>query len=250
MILEAVDVSVRFGGVRALIDVSTVFDAGSVTGLMGPNGAGKTTLFDVLSGLRRPTSGRVLLAGHDITRRSATWRARRGIRRTFQRQQMFGWLSVEDNVLAALDHRGGGGGLLADLVALPTRARVEAERRGHVEAVLDLCGLLDVRAEPAGTIPIGRARMVEFARAIAPRPDVVLLDEPTSGLEAAEAATLGVGIDRLREEGCCVVLVEHDVAFLYRHCDRVVVLDLGRVIADGPPDEVRADRRVRQAYLG
>ena len=106
---------------------------------------------------------------------------------------MFGWPSVEDNVLAALDHRGGGGGLLADLVALPTRARVEVERRAHVEAVLGQCGLLDVRAEPAGTIPIGRARLVEFARAIAPRPDVLLLDEPTSGLETAEAATLGAG---------------------------------------------------------
>jgi len=250
VILETVDVSVRFGGVRALLDVSTGFEAGSVTGLMGPNGAGKTTLFDVLSGLRRPTSGRVLLAGEDITRRPATWRARRGIRRTFQRQQLFGWLSVEDNVLAALDHRGGGGGLLADLAALPTRGRVEADRRRHVETVLDACGLLDVRAEPAGTIPIGRARLVEFARAIAPRPDVLLLDEPTSGLEEAEAATLGAGIDRLRDEGCCVVLVEHDVAFLYQHCDRVVVLDLGRVIADGPPDEVRADDNVRQAYLG
>ena len=127
--LSAAGVSVRFGGVTAVADVSIDARAGEVLGLIGPNGAGKTTLFDVLSGIRSPTSGRIVYEGADITKRSPTWRSRHGIRRTFQRQQMFGWLSVEDNVLVALEWRGGGGGLLADLAGLPTRRRRERERR-------------------------------------------------------------------------------------------------------------------------
>jgi branched-chain amino acid transport system ATP-binding protein len=250
-VLEAVDVSVRFGGVTAVDNVSIGVRPGEVLGLIGPNGAGKTTLFDVLSGIRPPSSGRVIYDGEDVTSRSPTWRSRHGVRRTFQRQQMFGWLSVEENVLVALEWQGGGGGLFADLVAFPTRKRRERDRRGRTDEVLDLCGLVELRDQPAGKLPIGRARMVEMARAIVDDPKVLLLDEPTSGLEEHETLSLGRSMHRVAEErGCAVILVEHDVGFVMAHCHRIVALNLGRVLAEGTPEEIRQDRAVRDAYLG
>jgi branched-chain amino acid transport system ATP-binding protein len=250
-VLRAVDVSVRFGGIAALSGVALDARAGEVVGVIGPNGAGKTTLFDVLSGIRPPTSGRIFFEGEDVTRRSPTWRSRRGIRRTFQRQQMFGWLTVEENVLVALEWRGGGGGLVGDLLAVPARRRRERERRRRADEVLELCGLGDVRTQPAGKLPIGRARMVEMARAIVDEPRALLLDEPTSGLEESESLSLGESMQRVcRERACAVLLVEHDVGFVMEHCDSIVVLNLGAVIAAGSPDEVREDAAVQEAYLG
>lgn len=244
-------VTVRFGGITALDDVSFEVGRGEVLGLIGPNGAGKTTLFDVVSGVRAPDDGRVMLEGADVTSLSAVARARRGMRRTFQRVQTFGWLSVEDNVLTALEWRGGGGGILADLVSFPTRRRHERTRRVRVAEVLELCGLSAVAKDPAGALPIGLARMVEVARAIVDEPKVLLLDEPTSGLEVGEADRLGDLIQAIRkDEGCAVVLVEHDVGFVMRQCDRIVVLDLGRVLAAGTPPEIQANVEVRTAYLG
>lgn len=249
--LELSDVTVRFGGIVALSDVTVSAARGEVLGLIGPNGAGKTTLFDVISGVRAPDNGRVLLDGRDITTASAVMRARRGLRRTFQRVQTFGWLSVEDNVLAALEWRGGGGGMLADLVALPTRRHHERERRVRVAKVLERCGLTAVAKEPAAALPIGLGRMVEVARAVVDPPTVLLLDEPTSGLEQAESDRLGELIQSIRAEGtCAVVLVEHDVGFVMRQCQRIVVLDLGRVLAVGSPQEIQANVEVRAAYLG
>jgi branched-chain amino acid transport system ATP-binding protein len=250
-ILEAREVTMNFGGVQALSDVSVSFVAGEVCGLIGPNGAGKTTFFDCLTGVRRPTAGSIHFDGEDVTSRSATWCARHGIRRTFQRQQIFGWLPVEDNVLVALEWKGGGGGMAADLLALPTRRSRERARRSRVDEVLELCGLESLRGEPAANLPIGRARMVELARAVVDRPRILLLDEPTSGLEESEAENLAIVVRRLcQEEGCAVVLVEHDVGFVMRECHRVIVLNLGSVIANGVPDVVRADEAVRAAYLG
>jgi ABC-type branched-subunit amino acid transport system ATPase component len=244
-------VSVRFGGIRALDDVSVTVAAGEVLGLIGPNGAGKTTLFDAISGVRLPDEGRVFLGGREVTRASPVARARWGLRRTFQRVQTFGWLSVEDNVLAATEWEGGGGGIAADLVAFPTRSRREKVRREKVDAVLEQCGLDAVRSESAGSLPIGLARMVEVARALVADPKVLMLDEPTSGLDHAEAARLGERIQALRAGGdCAVVLVEHDVAFVMDQCDRIVVLDLGRVLATGTPTEIQHDPAVRAAYLG
>jgi ABC-type branched-subunit amino acid transport system ATPase component len=244
-------VTVRFGGITALEAVSMAVDAGEVCGLIGPNGAGKTTLFDVVSGVRLPDAGQVLLEGADVTRTSQVSRARKGIRRTFQRVQTFGWLSVQDNVLSALEWRGGGGGILADLVASPTRRGREKQRRARADQVIELCGLAAVRNEPAGSLPIGLARMVELARAIVDPPQVLLLDEPTSGLDETEAARLGERIRALKAEGsCAIVLVEHDVGFVMAQCDRIVVLDLGRVLAFGLPKEIQANAAVRAAYLG
>ena len=248
--LLAADVVVRFGGVQALGGVDLAVASGEICGLIGPNGAGKTTLFDVLSGTTSPTRGTVALAGHDVTDRSATWRARHGLRRTFQRQQVFGSLSVEDNVLTAIEWHGGGGGLPADLLGLPSRRKREQDRRETVAAALEICGLTELRQAPAGTLPIGLCRMVELARAVVDEPAVLLLDEPTSGLEEAEIEHLGEVITRVAARGTAVVLVEHDVGFVMRHCHRIVVLHLGEVIAEGPPDVIQRDAAVGAAYLG
>lgn len=251
VLLEAVKIAVRFGGVTALSDISLAFPTNQICGLIGPNGAGKTTFFDTISGIRTPAEGRILYHGADITKRSVTWRARHGIRRTFQRQQTFGWLSVEDNVIAALEWRGGGGGLLADLVRAPSRLRREQSRRKRAQEVLELCGIADIAKTPAAMLPLGKARLAEMARAIVDHPQLLLLDEPTSGLEEAEVESFGQSIRAVRrEEGCGVILVEHDVGFVMRLSDRVVVLDLGRILADGTPEQVRNDRAVAEAYFG
>jgi ABC-type branched-subunit amino acid transport system ATPase component len=250
-VLSISGVTVRFGGIVALDDVTFDATAGEVLGIIGPNGAGKTTLFDVISGVRAANDGRIVVGGTDLTTKSATDRARRGLKRTFQRVQTFGWLSVEDNVLAALEWHGGGGGLVADLVAFPTRRRREKMRRERVEQVLDQCGLVPVRKELAGSLPIGVSRMVEFARAVVDPPKLLLLDEPASGLDETEEVRLGEQIQAVREDtGCVVLLVEHNAGFVMQQCDRIVVLDLGAVIATGSPTEIQNNQAVRDAYLG
>jgi branched-chain amino acid transport system ATP-binding protein len=249
--LSVSGVSVSFGGIRALDKVSLSVGAGEVVGLIGPNGAGKTTLFDVICGVRIPDAGRVLMDGHDVTTTRAMHRARGGLRRTYQAVQVFGWLSVIDNVVAALDWEGGGGGLFADLTALPTRKRREKARRKQAMGALERCGLGGVADEPSSSLPIGLARMLELARATVEPPRVLLLDEPTSGLDATEATRLGQQVREIsRTAHCGVLLVEHDMEFVMGVCDRIVVLNLGQVIAQGTPDEVRADETVRVAYLG
>jgi branched-chain amino acid transport system ATP-binding protein len=248
--LETVEIKQSFGGVTALKDVSLRLEPGKVHALIGPNGAGKTTLFDIISGVLRPTSGRVLLDEHDISRVGAVGRARLGIRRTFQRQQPIGWLSVEDNVVAAMDWRGGGGGTVADLLGLFTRRRLEAKRRERAGEVLELCGLIEYRSVMAGGLTIAQARLLEFARALADEPKVLLLDEPTSGLaeDGVEQATLILEI--ARKQGCAIGLVEHDVSFVTAVSDTITVLNFGMVIAQGTPVEILSHPAVRMAYLG
>ena len=249
--LELKSVSVRFGGTIALDNVSLLVDVGEVLGLIGPNGAGKTTLFDVVSGVNFPDKGRVFLAGRDVTRSNPVTRARWGLRRTFQRVQTFGWLSVEDNVLSAVEWEGGGGGLLADLVAFPTRRKRERQRRARASEIIERCGLGAVRSDLAGSLPIGLARMVEVARALIAEPKVLLLDEPSSGLDQGEADRLGECIQAVKAEGnCAVILVEHDVGFVMGQSDRVLVLNLGEVLAMGTPREIQENAAVRAAYLG
>jgi branched-chain amino acid transport system ATP-binding protein len=245
------EIDVRFGGIKALHQVSFTAAAGEVLGIIGPNGAGKTTLFDVVAGVRPPTQGRVLLEGRDVTRTSSAARARSGLRRTFQRVQTFGWLSVEDNVLAATEWRGGSGGFLADTVFWPGRRRLERMRRRQVRDTLAACGLEGVRDELAGSLPIGVARLVELARAIVDEPTVLLLDEPASGLDDAEIDRLAGQIHRLRDETrCAVLLVEHNAGFVMDLSDHVVVLAQGQVLTKGLPAEVQRNQAVRDAYLG
>jgi len=251
LMLSLSDITVRFGGITALGGVSFDANKGEVLGIIGPNGAGKTTLFDVISGVRSPNEGKVVLDGKDITSASSTGRARSGLRRTFQRVQTFGWLSVEDNVLAAIEWRGGGGGFLADLAYFPTRRKREKDRRARVEEILDRCGLLPVRTELAGSLPIGVARMVELARAIVDEPKLLLLDEPASGLDETETARLGEQIQAARNDfGCAVLLVEHNAGFVMEQSDRVIVLNLGTKLAEGLPAEIQKNQAVRDAYLG
>lgn len=249
--LELNDIGVRFGGVAALFDVSLHVQPGEVCGLMGANGAGKTTLFDVISGVRAPSAGRVHLHGEDITNWSSHRRARAGLRRTFQRVQTFGWLTVEENLLVASEWEGGGGGVLGDLVAWPGRKKFERQRRDEAQEILEQCGLSDIATEPAGSLPIGRARLVELARAMMGKPSLLLLDEPASGLDHDETSRFGELIQSIATTtNTAILLVEHDVGFIMDQCDRIVVLHLGQVLAEGLPDEIRDDPRVRDAYLG
>jgi branched-chain amino acid transport system ATP-binding protein len=243
------DLTVRFGGVTAVSHVSLHVQPGESCVLIGPNGAGKTTLFDAIAGQNVPTAGRITYQGADITGKSALWRARHGIRRTFQRQQTFPGLTVEDNVLVALEwdkpHP------VADILGLPQRRRTERTRRAEAEDVLDRLGLYGVRKEPAYRLPLGRARLLELARVIAARPRLVLLDEPTSGMEEADISRLSSILGQLTSEHRCgILLVEHDVDFAMRHAQRVYAMHLGEVIAEGTPDQVQANERVIQVYLG
>ncbi|MHB8681240.1 MAG: ATP-binding cassette domain-containing protein [Acidimicrobiales bacterium] len=228
------DVSVRFGGVRALDGVSLEVPAGAVTGLIGPNGAGKTTLFDVVTGLRRPERGGVRLDGVDITRLAPHQRARRGVSRTFQRLELFGTLTARENVQMAAETAGRRG---------PAALALAGE-------LLERAGLSAVADTPADLLPTGLARLLELARALATDPSVLLLDEPSAGLDGEETDALGRLLSGLAEAGLAVLLVEHDMQLVMSTSHRVVVLDAGTVIARGEPAEVRADPAVQQAYLG
>ncbi|GAA4736278.1 ABC transporter ATP-binding protein [Phytohabitans rumicis] len=240
-LLEAADVTVRFGGVTAVRAATVDAAAGQVTGLIGPNGAGKTTLFNVITGLQRPTRGAVRFAGEDITRRATHERARRGIARTFQRLEAFGSLSVRENVLVAAEihHRHG-----------RRRRRHQQSPAQVAERLIARVGLDRYAHRPADTVPTGIARLLELARALALDPRLLLLDEPSSGLSTAETEAFGELLRELAGEGKAVLIVEHDMDLIMRVCDRVTVLNFGAVIASGTPAEVRADTDVQRAYLG
>ncbi|MFF0224056.1 ABC transporter ATP-binding protein [Streptomyces sp. NPDC004629] len=232
-LLRAEEVSVSFGGRRALDTVSLAAEAGRVTGLIGPNGAGKSTLFDVVSGLRRPRTGRVLLDDHDVTREGPARRARRGLSRTFQHLELFGRLTVRDNLMVAAE--------------LGPRRRHAAVTTDRVLARLELTDLADA---PADALPTGAARLVEVARALVLQPRVLLLDEPAAGQDAEETARFAGLLRSLADEGTAVLLVEHDMSLVMTVCDEVHVLALGAVVASGPPERIRHDETVLAAYLG
>jgi branched-chain amino acid transport system ATP-binding protein len=212
--LEVSGAEVRFGGVVALRGVDLSVEEGSVTGLIGPNGAGKTTLFNVITGLQKAQGGRVLLDGSDIRHLPPHRRARLGIARTFQRLEVFGSLTVRENILVAAEIR-----------------RRWARDGSNPRAVADEV-------------------MAEVARALATRPTVLLLDEPSSGLDDRETDELGALLKRMAERSVAVLLVEHDVELVMSVCRRIHVLDFGRILAVGTPAEIQADPDVRAAYLG
>ena len=235
--LAVEDVSVRFGGVQALSEVSLGVDAGAVTGLIGPNGAGKTTLFNVVSGLVTPTSGRVLLAGRDVTHDPTYRRARHGVARTYQRLELFGSLTVRDNVLVGAE------------------LRREWDRSGSdpgetTDHLLGLIGIADVAEARADTLSTGTSRLVELARALASGPRVLLLDEPSSGLDDRESEAFGRLLLRLADEGLAILLVEHDMDLVMSVCRRIWVLDFGRILTSGSAAEIRESPAVQEAYLG
>jgi branched-chain amino acid transport system ATP-binding protein len=236
-LLEVAQAEVRFGGVHALRGVNLTVEAGTVTGLIGPNGAGKTTCFNAICGLQTINSGRISFDGTDMTGLKPHKRARLGIARTFQRLEIFGSLSVRENVLAAAEIR--------------RRWSHDRSNAGaDADALLALVGLTPLAGRSADTLPTGQARLLELARSLATRPRLLLLDEPSSGLSDTESEELGDLLCQLAEGGMGVLLVEHDMELVMRICTNIHVLDFGAVLMAGTPAEVRADDRVRAAYLG
>jgi len=236
-LLEAMEVTVRFGGLAALDDARICVEAGEVTGMIGPNGAGKTTFFNVLTGLQDTTTGRVVLDGRDITRLSVHKRARLGVARTFQKLEVFGQLSVIENVLVATEMR-------------RRWDRSGTGPREEAKACLDRVGIADLAHVSAAALPTGTARLVELARALATRPRVLLLDEPSSGLNGEETEAMANLLRELTSDGLAVLLVEHDMSFVMGLCATINVLSFGEILATGRPAEVQADPSVQAAYLG
>ena len=243
--LVATGITVRFGGLVAVDDVSVEADRGEIVGVIGPNGAGKTTLFGAMAGTLRPQHGTVHLGGHDVTGWPSHRRARAGLGRTFQRLEVFGSMTVRENLAFATE----AGTLGASPVRLLQRNR--HQRPDLVEDSLDRLGLRDVEGERAGDLPPGLARLVELGRVLCAAPSMLLLDEPSSGLDPAETAALADHVvEAVRATGIGVVLIEHDMSMVLGICERLYVLDFGACIAAGPTDVVAHLPEVREAYLG
>ncbi len=236
-LLEVSGVTVRFGGNVALDDVQIAADPGIVTGLIGPNGAGKTTLFNVITGLLPPSRGEIHLNDRAVTRLSPTKRARLGMARTFQRLELFSLLSVRENIRVAADVRKGW-------------SRDKENPATVVDEIIERIGLVDVADARVDSLPTGQCRLVELGRCLATKPKVLLLDEPASGQDESETIVFAELLRSLAASGMGVVLVEHDVQLVMSVCERVHVLDFGRIIASGSPSEIQTDDAVLNAYLG
>ncbi|MBJ3778204.1 ABC transporter ATP-binding protein [Acuticoccus mangrovi] len=247
--LAAEGVGIDFGGVRAVDNVSFTTAEHGVTAIIGPNGAGKTTLFNMLSGVYRPGRGRVRLFGEDVTGEPPHRLAARGLSRTFQNLQIFFQMTALENVMVG-NHLGERHNVWRHLLPLPGVFAEEKAARQAARKELQHVGLADVADRPASSLAYGMLKRLEIARALVAKPRVLLLDEPAAGCNATETEALSALIRRLAGEGLAIVLVEHDMAMVMSLSDRVVVLDQGRVIADGAPEAVRADPAVRAAYLG
>ena len=236
-VLRVHEVAVNFGGVNALTAVSLTAREREITGLIGPNGAGKTTLFNVITGLQQPTGGRVYIDGRDVGKFSPHKRARLGIARTFQRLEVFGSLTVYENVLAAAEFRA-------------SWSEDETSPRAVAADVLTTVGLGPMAQARVDALPTGLARLVELGRALATKPRLLLLDEVGSGLNHDETEGLGKLLVSLARDGISILLVEHDMELVMEICDRIHVLDFGRIICTGTPAEVQRDPHVQAAYLG
>ncbi|MBE0577559.1 MAG: ABC transporter ATP-binding protein [Desulfuromonadales bacterium] len=247
--LDVISVCRNFGGLPALSDVSFSLQRGRVTALIGPNGAGKTTMINCITGVDIPDAGRVDFAGEDITGLPAYRVARLGISRTFQNLKLFPRLSVIDNVLCGLTVQGGQS-MLGALLRPPRVRNRERRLRLRAMAALDRFGLTELADWPVDVLAYGDRKRVELARAVVSEPRLILLDEPVAGLNHEETATVAKEIRALRAQGYTLLLVEHDMDLVMRVSDHVVVLDGGRCIAGGTPDEVRRNPLVLEAYLG
>ena len=249
MILQADNLSIAFGGIRAVNDVSLAVARGTVFSIIGPNGAGKTTLFNLISGLYSPAAGAVRLAGEDVTGVAPDRLARRGLSRTFQNLQIFADMTALENVMVGR-HRHETTGILADLLRLPSVARQNRATREAAAAALARVGLVDLAARPAGGLPYGALKRLEMARALATEPRLLLLDEPAAGCNPVETTEIEAIIRQLVRDDITVVLVEHDMRLVMNVSDRIHVLANGATLAEGTAAEVRASPAVIEAYLG
>lgn len=247
--LQVEQLGIRFGGVVALDGVSFSVRQGEIYALIGPNGAGKTTLFNCVSGIYIPTSGKVTLAGFDISSLRPFERARRGMTRTFQNLQIFDHMSVVENVMVgARIHEKGG--VVAHMLGLPSVKAQNAATRQRALELLDRVGILERADQKAGDQSYGVVKRLEIARALATTPRILMLDEPVAGCNAAETAEVDAVIRDVARMGVTVVLVEHDMHMVMGLADRVHVLNQGQTLAVGTPDEIRCNEAVIEAYLG
>jgi branched-chain amino acid transport system ATP-binding protein len=236
-VLEVSELSVRFGGIDAVSAVDITAAAGQITGVIGPNGAGKTTTFNVITGLATPTHGRVLIGGQDVSKLPPYKRARLGVARTFQRLEVFGSLTVYENILAAAEFH-------------KSWSHDRTPPREVAADIIGQVGLGSIVEARVDSLPTGLARLVELGRALATRPRLLLLDEVGSGLSYEESVALGDLMLALADGGMAILLVEHHMDLVMRVCAQIYVLDFGRVIAAGPPTEIQRDPAVQAAYLG
>jgi branched-chain amino acid transport system ATP-binding protein len=249
MILVAEHLSISFGGLRAVDDVSLSVAPGLAFSIIGPNGAGKTSLFNLISGLYLPEQGRVWFAGEEVTALAPEKLARRGLLRTFQNLQIFFRMSVLENVMVGR-HRHEVTGVVADLFHLPAVGRQNRRTREAAAAALERVGLATAAERPAGVLSFGDLKRLEIARALASEPKLLLLDEPAAGCNPVETAGIEAIIRRLIRDGITVILVEHDMRLVMNVSDRIHVLANGRTLAEGSAAQVRANPAVIAAYLG
>ena len=247
--LELQNVSLAFGGLQAVEDVSLSVRPGAIQAIIGPNGAGKTTLFHLATGFLAPQAGRIVFDGQEIQGRPPHAIAALGIARTFQLVQLFDHMTVLENAMVGR-HRLSRAGLLSGALRLPRTRTEEKLIREEALAALEFVGLADRARQSAAVLPLGLKRLLEIARAYASRPTLLLLDEPASGLDAAETDRLGEMILALREQGITVLLVEHDMALTMEVAEEIAVLNYGRLIAQGPPRAIQKHPEVIAAYLG
>jgi branched-chain amino acid transport system ATP-binding protein len=249
MILQGNGLRRSFDGVFAVRDVDLAVAHGELRAVIGPNGAGKSTLFGLIGGQLRADAGTVVYDGNRIDQLPPHRRAHLGIAVVFQGARVFAGMSVLENVMVGA-HAGTRAGFGSAVARLPRHRREEREIAAFARECLVRTGLEEWAERPAEALPLGQQRVVQVARALCGRPRLLLLDEPASGLRAAERERLASLLEALKSEGLTMLLVEHDVAFVTRLADRITVLDLGQVIAEGTPTEIRADEKVVAAYLG